>query len=142
QGRGGWIPPVRVWKVVGENPDLKNRRKYTFFINAATGQLVHARNEVLNQTQITGNVQARATPGMNPDVAGNAPTLMPLGSIRINVFNGTSDYANPDGTISLPHFGVEPVTIRTRLGPNFNVGRWVSVFDVSNPMAPAQQLSQ
>jgi hypothetical protein len=132
QGIGGWIAPVRVWKFVGEQPDLKNRRKLTFFVNATTGQLVHARNEVLHQGEITGQVRARATPGTNPDVPGNAPVLTPLGDIRINVFNGTSDYANADGSITLPHWGNEPVTLRSRLGPASNVGRWAGVADQAN----------
>jgi hypothetical protein len=140
QGIGGWIPPVRVWKFVGEEPDLENRRKLTFFVNATTGQLVHARNEILHQGEITGQVRARATPGMSPDIPSNPPVLTPLGDVRINVFNGTSDYANADGSISLPHWGTEPVTLRTRLGTASNVGRWASVADRANDVLALTQV--
>jgi Zn-dependent metalloprotease len=138
QGNGDWHAPVRVWHFLGEDPDLVNRKKLRFFVDAATGNVVEIRNEVLHDNDIVGSTRAMATPGDRPDLPNNQPTLQNLGEVRLTVFNGTSDFSQADGTFILPHIGIEPVRVTTRLGPSTLAGRWVYITD-ARPNTPVLQ---
>jgi Zn-dependent metalloprotease len=82
QGDGSWTEPVRAWKFVAEQPDPNRRERWTFFVDAAANSLIRVRNEVLH-ADLTGSVQGKATPGLYPDVATNAPTLQPMAFMRV-----------------------------------------------------------
>ncbi len=64
---------VRAWGFFGRKADPSTAEAYTFFVNAADGNLVYVRNEIYNLADIHGNVVGRATPGTRPDVSDNQP---------------------------------------------------------------------
>jgi Zn-dependent metalloprotease len=132
QGEGGWIEPVRCWKFVGEVPDLNRRQKLTFFVDAATGAIVNARNEVLSD-DVSGTVQAKGSPGFLPDEATNAPVNMPLKDLQVSITGGAAAYTDASGAYTIPNTGTSPVTVNAALGTASTVGRWVSVDDRAGP---------
>ncbi len=117
---------VRAWKFVGENPDLLEREKYTFFIDASTGALLEARNEVLN-IDVFGYARGFATPGTLPDISGNAPVLFPINDLDVRVSGGNSAFTDNDGFFNITHGGNSDVTITA----NFDTGRWSNINDQS-----------
>ncbi|VAX40130.1 hypothetical protein MNBD_PLANCTO03-1303, partial [hydrothermal vent metagenome] len=117
---------VRVWKFVGENPDLLNREKYTFFVDAATGGLLEARNEVLN-IDVFGYAKGYGTTGTLPDIAGNPPVLVPINDLDVRITGGNSAFTDANGFFNITHGGSSNVTITA----NFDTGRWSNINDQS-----------
>ncbi|MCC6676212.1 MAG: hypothetical protein IT436_03630 [Phycisphaerales bacterium] len=123
-----WIDAVRAWKFTGEVPSLVGRVKLTFFVDAATGQILHARNEIHN-TDVTGNVKAKVTPGVKPDGAGNPAVAVNLPDIRVAITGGSSGYTDANGNITLTNPGATAVTVSTTVGTAAAAGRWAHVVD-------------
>ena len=123
---GAGFEAVRAWKFVGENPDLVNREKYTFFVDAATGGLLEARNEVHN-IDVFGYVKGYASPGLLPDEAGNPPALLPINDATVTISGGNSGYSDKTGLFNIVNGGSSNVTI----GANFDTGHWCNVNDQS-----------
>lgn len=113
---------VRAWKFVGENPDLANREKYTFFVDANTGALLEARNEVLN-IDVFGFVRGFGSPGNLPDEASNPPVLLPINDAQVSISGGNSAFADASGFFNITHSGSSDVTITS----NFDTGHWVNI---------------
>ncbi len=121
-------PAALTWKFVGEQPDLEHREKYTFFVNAASGGLVHVRNEVVH-TDVQGTVKGYGSPGLLPDMASNPPVLMSIPEIRVRITGGNQAYADRDGNFTITNAGTTAVTVTTKLGPQSGDGRWVWIDD-------------
>jgi Thermolysin metallopeptidase, catalytic domain len=126
QGEGEWTEPVRAWKFVAEEPNLRLREKWTFFIDAASGSLIHVRNEILND-DVVGTVRGMATPGFLPDEASNPPVSTALAQMRVNVTDGQSAYSDLIGNFTIPNEGVAPVQLTSTVGPAGGSGRWCAV---------------
>jgi len=113
-----WVTPVRVWKFVGEDPRLETRVKRTFFVDAATGELVAARNDVLN-IDVQGTIQGRATPyplgNAGPDIAANPPILQAVPGARAQQTGGGQDFTNLLGAYLIPFAGGGSATVTTTL---------------------------
>ena len=92
-GPGQFGPAIRAWKFIGDNGIAANRVRQTFFVNAADGRLVAARNEIYH-TDVSGTVQGKATPGVRPDVAGNPATLQPMPEIRVAITGGGNAFSD------------------------------------------------
>ncbi len=120
------VVAVRAWKFVGENPDLINREKYTFFVDAATGALLEARDEVLN-IDVFGYAKGMGTTNLFPDTAGNPPGIIPINNIRVAVSGGSNAYTDTTGFFNITHGGSSNVTISA----NFDTGRWCNINDSS-----------
>jgi hypothetical protein len=113
-----WTSPKRAWKFEGRGNDPSLPRAYTFFVDAASGALLAARDEVHN-IDITGSVRALATPGSTADHAGNPPVLTNIPEIQVYVQGtgnpGTSVYTDASGNFTIPWPGSTPVTLEVRL---------------------------
>ncbi|MBL0927113.1 MAG: hypothetical protein IBJ11_05605 [Phycisphaerales bacterium] len=109
-GNGSWTQPRRAWRVVGEEPELSRRQKYSVFIDAATGDTIHVRNEVLNFDQ-AGTVQGRATPGLGADTASNPPVLRPIWKMNITAAGIGSAFSNSLGQFLIDVPTADPVTL-------------------------------
>ncbi len=118
--------PVLAWKFVGEEPSLEARERYTFFVDANTGALLYVRNEVLN-IDVIGRLEARGTPGTDPDMGSNPPVVMPMPDMRVVVQGGNNSYSQDDGEFVILHGGVNAVTVTS----NLDNGLWVDVNDQS-----------
>ena len=116
------VTAVRAWKFVGENPDLANREKFTFFVDANTGALLEARNEVLN-IDVFGFVRGFGSPGNKPDEASNPPALLPINDAQVAVSGGNSAFADSSGFFNISHNGSSDVTITS----NFDTGHWANI---------------
>ncbi len=122
-----WITPVKAWKFVGELPDPDRYQKYSFFVDAGTGELIYVRNEKY-EVDVTGRVIANATPSpagnAAADHSGNPPTQRGVPNILVRVNGGAAQgYTDPDGNFTIPWAGTAPVTVEASLGN----GRWARV---------------
>jgi hypothetical protein len=120
------VEGVRAWKFVGENPDLLNREKYTFFVDASTGALLEARDEVHN-IDVFGYVKGKGTTNLFPDTASNLPGIIPINDIRVAVSGGNNDYTDTTGFFNITHGGSSNVTISA----TFDTGLWCNINDQS-----------
>lgn len=132
-----WMNPVRVWKFVGEIPAIDRMRKLTFFVDATTGALIHARNDILT-VDVEGTVQAWATPtppgNAAADHAGNPPVLQTIPRIRVQITGGMAVFSGLDGSFLIPNAGSGPVTVSTTLSS----GQFTNVEDgASTPLGSA-----
>jgi hypothetical protein len=116
----------RAWSFVGENPDLLRREKFTFFVDAATGAMLEARNEV-HHADVFGFVRGNATPGVLPDLNTNQPVLFPVNDVRVAISGGNNAFTDTDGFFNIAHGGNNNVTITSSL----TNGRWSRIVDQS-----------
>lgn len=120
-----WSEPRKVWKFQGAIPAIDRLRRLTFFVDATTGALVYARNNVLT-LDVEGSVQAFATPtppgNCAADHAGNPPVLTAVPNIRINSSNV---YTDAFGAFLLPNAGTTAVNIAVSV----SAGQWARVTD-------------
>jgi Zn-dependent metalloprotease len=134
-GLGDFDQPIaatRVWKFQGEIPDLSRHQKWTFFVDASSGELLHARNEVLH-TDVSGVVRARATPGLLPDTATNPPVLTGMPQFTVRVQGGSpSVFSDRSGNALLDIPGTS-ATIESSFAVG---GQW---FRVVNSAAPGTE---
>jgi len=113
---------VRAWKFRGVNPDHDEYEAYTYFVDAASGELVYLRDEVYH-VDVDGNSQGNATPGTLPDTGSNPPTPMNLIDQTVSIQGGNSSTTDRNGDFTIPHSGGSPVTVEALLE-----GPWVRVF--------------
>lgn len=126
-GNGVWTTPVTAWKFVGENPILTERTKFTFFVDAVSGALLHTRDEVLH-VNVTGTVSANASPGLFPDTATNLPTPLVVPDLLMSISGGSTAYSDNLGFFDISNGGSSAVTVTT----NASAGRWVNVNNQSS----------
>ena len=131
---GHGFEAVRAWSFAGENPDLVNRENYTFFIDAATGALLEARDEV-HHIDVFGFVKGYGSPGRLPDDPSNPPALLPINDIRVAVAGGNTAYTDTSGFFNVVHGGGSNVNISA----TFDTGHWCDVNDQSG--TPVQSVS-
>lgn len=90
------ITPFRAWKFDGRDDAPETMRHFTFFVDAATGELVHARSNI-HFADVTGQVRANVTPGSGADVTANPPVLTPLSNVMVIPSSGSSLATNASG---------------------------------------------
>jgi Zn-dependent metalloprotease len=137
EGDGDWGVARRAWTFVAEQPDLNQPpAKWRFFVDAATGRLLHARSEILH-IDVTGQVRGYGSPGMNPDIASNPPTLLPISGVRVAISGGGSGFTDPSGNFVIAHPGSTPVNVSAGL----TNGQWTSITDNSGTAITSETLS-
>ncbi len=143
-----WTDPVRAWKFTGRDANPAFPRAFTFFVNASTGELITARNDILN-VNITGTIQALATPGSTADHAGNPPVQTNIPEVQVYVQGtgnpGTSVFTDASGNFTIPWAGATPVTLEVRLRRNGasgnGGGRWTDIIQSPDAVAPAPEIA-
>ncbi|MBI5863383.1 MAG: hypothetical protein HZB38_02500, partial [Planctomycetes bacterium] len=129
-GDGRFGAPVRAWKFVGDNGILEARAKRTFFVNAATGQLIASRSEI-HHTDVSGTVRGMGSPGTNPDIASNPPAAMAMPEIRVSITGGSTVYGDSNGAFTIPNAGTTAVTVTSSVATGATTGgRWAYVNNV------------
>lgn len=122
----------RAWKFTGTFPDLADFDARTFFVDAATGRLLHDRTEVFGGagTCTGGEVLGFATPGVSAPLPGAPVALTPLPNAFLFYRNeslaATTDRDGAYGDVTLP--GGLLTGLDSRLE-----GSWVRVDDVAGP---------
>lgn len=119
--------PVRAWKISAMSERLDSPKAMTFFVSAATGRLLFARDEIYHGTPITGHISGLATPGLRPDTPANPPVETPLASLFVRESDGLIATTGLDGAFVLDGAGAQ-TTLRAELA-----GPWVDVRDMSHP---------
>lgn len=84
---------VRAWKFSASKPLPEADEAYTFFVSAATGRLIEARDEI-HDASFSGRVFGFASAGTLPDTPANPPQLVPLG--KLTVSSEASDESETD----------------------------------------------
>lgn len=124
--REDWIEPVKAWKFVGQIPAIDRLRKLTFIVDASTGALLAARNEILN-IDVQGEVRAMATPTPQGRAeahhSGNPPVSQVVPDVAVRVVGGTEVFATVFGTFVIPNAGSSSVQVQAGL----NDGRWTVI---------------
>lgn len=134
---GDWGAAKRAWTFVAEQPDLNQPpAKWRFFIDAATGRLLYARSEILH-IDVTGQVRANATPGMNPDMASNPPVLTGIPGVRVAVSGGNTGFTDNSGNFLIAHPGSTAVSVSAGL----TNGQWTSITDNSGTAITSETIS-
>ncbi len=108
-----WITPIRAWKFTGNKTNQDgDPQKYTFFVDAATNEMVHARTEILH-INITGQVQGFVSPNNTADHSGNLPAVRGIGEVLVRVQGqpGTTVKADRNGNFTIPWSGTTPVVV-------------------------------
>ncbi len=102
-----WLPPTPerpatrlVWKFHGRSANRAEPRAFTFFVDALTGDLLRARDEIVH-ADADGLVTGLATPGLEPDVAANPPVEVALAGLLVGVGSADSTYTDADGAYLL-----------------------------------------
>jgi Zn-dependent metalloprotease len=137
EGDGDWGVARRAWTFVAEQPDLNQPpAKWRFFVDAATGRLLFARNEILH-IDVTGQVRGYGSPGMNPDIASNPPALLAIPGVRVQVSGGGSGFTDDSGNFVIAHPGSAPVNVTAGL----TNGQWTSITDNSSTPIASETIS-
>ncbi|HLP84968.1 MAG TPA: hypothetical protein VK157_11520 [Phycisphaerales bacterium] len=106
-----WMEPVKAWKFVGEMADVSKMQRFTFFVDASTNELLHARSEILH-ADITGQVRGFASPNNTADIPSNPPALTDIPEIRVTVENTTTTVTTDrNGNFTIPWSGNTPVNL-------------------------------
>ncbi len=109
--------PVRVYRLTGRLDTVGAPRSFTFFVDAATGELVAVRDNVLH-ADVSGSVNGFATQGTVPDVPSNPPVSTPVPGVIVRIQGGATATTLEDGSFTIPHPGTDPVTVEVDLvGP-------------------------
>ena len=95
-------PSIRAWRFQGGEPGPASLTKYTFFVDAASGRLVHVRDDVYHAVDIFGHVGGMASPGVLPDVPYNPPVETDMLQIHVQILGGSEANADLDGVYPLP----------------------------------------
>ncbi len=96
-------------------------QKWRIVVDAVTGTILHREN-LVHDIDVGGTVEAYVSPYHRARECGD-PVLTPLPHARVSLGSDVV-YTEEDGSFVLPHDGVSPVTVVSRLR-----GRW---FDVNN----------
>ena len=118
-------PAVRAWRFTGSEGGLTSEVKFTFFVDAATAELVHVRDEVFHipATDVFGHVGGNGSPGTRPDIPENPPVELDMPEIEVRIVDGGRSFTDQAGDFGIAHGGSEPITVRTSVIE----GLWVSV---------------
>ncbi len=119
------VTPVRCWKFVGHSSTNADK-SYTFFIDAATNRVVHARNNI-SHADIIGRIRAVATPDNNrAPSATNPPVARFIPEIRVSLVGEPGQaYTDASGffRITRPATATTPAMLRVTT----TQGHWVNV---------------
>lgn len=122
---------VRAWKFSGYDLSAPQPEAYTFFVSAADGSLVRARNEIYEEgTQdITGFVQALGSPGVYPATDGHPATTLDVPYARVSDASGVVTYSGDDGSYAASSEGLLPASITVDLE-----SPWIKLQDETAPI--------
>ena len=122
---------VRAWKIRGDNRDPEHLIGKTYFVDAASGQIVHERDEIYS-VDVNGNVSGFATPGTLPDTSSNPEQQFVLQDLRVTI-GTTNVFTDEFGNFTVPNGGSSAVNVNARLR-----GRWT---DVNNQAGSDQNIT-
>jgi len=105
-------PAVRAWRFTGSEGGPTSEVKYTFFVDAATGEPVYVRDDIFH-VDVVGHVGGKGSPGTLPDVFYNLPVELDLPEIEVRIVGGAADYTDRGGDFVLANGGVDPVNVET-----------------------------
>ncbi len=125
--------PQRAWKFSGRTEALPGFRAFSFYVNASTGRLIFARNEVYNAAEIAGRVSAMATPGLEPDTPANPPVELGVPALTVRADSGTSAVTGISG-----HYVLSTSLLSEDLSAELS-GPWVTVRDSLTPLPRLEQ---
>lgn len=115
------VSATRVWKFTGHSQGPMGPSGFTFFVDAATGSLIHARNEIVN-ADVTGIVRGNASPGVYPDQASNPAVPAAMPDIRVTSSVSGATFASIAGAYVSTGNPVASVNMSTTV-----TGRWAAV---------------
>ena len=136
---------ARTWSFQGTHPELSEFARYTFFVNAADGELEHVRNDVHN-VDVEGHLSGMATPGVFPDSNTNAPVEFNVGTAMVEIQGGADTLSDDVGDFVIANDGSSDVTVVGRVTDglwvtvNNEAGGEITASEVVTPPGPAELL--
>jgi hypothetical protein len=76
------------WKITAREPAGGFVQAFSFFVDAARGELVGSRAEFFHATSVSGEVSGAHTPGLRPDVSNNQPSRVDLKDQLVQLYCG------------------------------------------------------
>lgn len=116
----GEVETYLAWTFIADNGRLDRQKRVQAFVDAETGRILELRNKVYT-VDVTGNAQAKASPGLKPDNTVNPPATTVLAGLRVAI-GAAFAYTNNLGDFVISNAGTAPVTVTTDMR-----GRWVRV---------------
>ncbi|MCP4581857.1 MAG: hypothetical protein GY839_09565, partial [candidate division Zixibacteria bacterium] len=115
-------------------------RKWRLLIDAATGEILHSENMIIN-VDVNGGVDGMATWGWKADIC-NSEAITPMPWSRVYVSGGNTAYADQNGNFTIPNGGSSPVTVYSHVrGQRFRVyneaGSDGELYQTVTPPGPA-----
>jgi hypothetical protein len=106
-----------------DNPNAERPERWLFVADALTGEILYV-EDLIKFTDVSGNVQGRATEGDGAEHCGDE-LATPLKWARVNI-DATVAYTDAAGDFLIPNAGTTPVTVQSRLW-----GLWFRVFNAA-----------
>ena len=106
------------WTFLLDNGTLANQKRFQVFVDAENGTILEWRDKVI-ETDVNGNVQGMATPGLRPDQANNPPVTFNLNAMFVSIAGGGSAYTNALGNFTITNPGTTAVNVTSDMR-----GRW------------------
>jgi hypothetical protein len=133
-GDGDWGTPALAWKFVGEYVGPAGARRYTFFVDAQSGDLLRAQTEI--HYDITGTVTGNWTPGILPDSVSNPAVSRSVPQVRVDASPASVQAeSSRDGLFTLVFGGGAAQTVSSSL----TNGRWSSITTAEGTVLTASQ---
>jgi hypothetical protein len=120
------VPPTLALKFVATRGSVRadgpRFQRYLIVAALATGDILLA-EDMVQEADVVGSVSGFATQGSN-SLECDPEAAEPLPYAEATVVGGNTVFADANGQFVIPHGGVTPVTVRSRLR-----GQWFQVFD-------------
>ena len=113
-GEGPYVEARKVVKLEGMNPDVNSHDAWTVFVDAATGEIVSQRRDVVFE-DVGGTIKGMGTPGTLPDIASNPPVALNLPNLRADLVGGGNDFTDVAGVYNIAFGGTGAVTVNSSL---------------------------
>lgn len=127
------VKPRLAATFIGENDRTDaGYEVYRYICDAATGEILY-QESLIRFVDITGNVQAMATPGPKAGIC-TPEILFPYPWARVEVSGGPTVYADRDGNYTIPWVGSSAVTVTSYVDGIY--------FSVDNRAGAEETLSQ
>jgi hypothetical protein len=115
------------WTFLFGNDSKTDPKLFAAFVDASSGAILEMRNKVYF-TDVSGHIDAMATPGLFPNQPSNPPVLTDLEDVIARIVGGGQAKTDASGNFTITHPGSAMVTVTGGLR-----GTWANVINDAGP---------